>query len=327
MNSSRQCSVVAVLLLVAEETAHINVSFLFLSGLGLFCWCRRSGGTGSWCSTGSWRARGSLQESGGLWELVSGFSSDGNQILEATEQSVRSGHLSGVTETERKTGLSRDGSLELRENGLRRKVEDRGVEHATVLQDFLDLHLVREWIDLELIEQSSLGTGDPFALGDDLLLGDDINLGFHNLSLDLQGLEETGLLWIETSGSWLNGHIVWGDHTGLGWRWSDFLVENGLDLIELTVGHDQTSVAAELSEDLVDVWIMLPGTLSFLIILIARLWLLVGSGQSGFHQGVLAHDHVGIDLSESRSDLQELQTGDVVCVDKENILVVSDCLL
>ena len=189
------------------------------------------------------------------------------------------------------------------------------------------MHLVGEWIDLELVEESSLGTGDSLAGNNDLLLSDDINLGLHNLGLNLQGLEETCLLWIKTSGSWLDRHIVWSEHTSLCWGWSDLLIEHLLDLAKITVGQNEVCVSNELRHDLVDVWVVAEGILSVLIIGIILLWGLIGLGQSSLHQGVLAHDHVGIDLSESRSNLQELQTGDVVCVDEENVLVVSDCLL
>jgi len=42
-------------------------------------------------------------------------------------------------------------------------------------------------------------TFDLHALGDDLLVRDDFNLGLDNLGLDVQLLEEAGLLGVETS--------------------------------------------------------------------------------------------------------------------------------
>lgn len=262
-----------------------------------------------------------------MWELVSSVCTNGNQILEATEQSVRSRRSSRVTETERKTRLDFDGSAEFLQNRFGRKVEDRGVEQTTVLQDFLDLHLVREWIDLELIEEGSLGTGDLFALRDNLLLGNDIDLSFHNLGLDQQGLEETGLLWIETGGSWLDPHVVWSDHTSLSWGWSHFFVKNLLDISKVAVGQNEAGVADKLTNDLIDVWRMLPGILSLLIIFIVGFWLLVGSSQSGFHQGVLSHDHECTHISKSSPDLEHLETRYVIAVNEEDVLVLGGCLL
>jgi len=121
-----------------------------------------------------------------------------------------------------------------------------------------------------------LGTGDLLALGDDLLLGNDINLSSDDLGLDLQGLEETCLSWIKTSWAWWDCHITWSDHTGLSWRWSNFLIKNGLDFAEISVGNDQVGVSGQLGEDLVDVGVVLPGILSFLIVFIALRRLFVG---------------------------------------------------
>lgn len=42
---------------------------------------------------------------------------------------------------------------------------------------------------------------------------------------------------------------------------------------------------------------------------------------------VLAHDHECTDLSESSSNFEDLETGNVVTVDEEHVLVVGCCLL
>jgi hypothetical protein len=78
-----------VVVIVTEETTHVNVFWFILFGCLFFLCSSSSWSTGS-TGWSSWCVFGGIKEGSGLWEIVTGLSCDGNQILEATEESVRS---------------------------------------------------------------------------------------------------------------------------------------------------------------------------------------------------------------------------------------------
>ena len=106
-----------------------------------------------------------------------------------------------IASTKRELSLDSDGILELGEDDIGGKVKNSGIEERAVLEDSLNFNLVSEGIDLELVKEGSLGAVNLLSLGDDLLVGNNFNLGLDNLGLDVKVLEESGLLWIKTSGT------------------------------------------------------------------------------------------------------------------------------
>lgn len=289
----------SIVVVITEEASHVDIFFLLLllfnngSGNGL-------GGRGT---SGSWGVLGSVEHGLSLVELETSGEGKSNEVLESGQESVW-GRASGwAANTKRKTGLSGDTASELGEDGSIIKIEDSWVEHAAVLENFLDLHLVLEWIDLELIKELSLSSSNLVTLGDDLLGLNDFNLSLDNLGLDLQVLEERCLLWVKSSWTGWNRHIKWGNHTILGWGWSDLLIKNCLDFTEVTVGENEVGVSPELTNDLFDVWVRLPVLLSLFVISITLLWSGVDLGEASLHEGVLSHDHVSSDRSELLSEV------------------------
>jgi NADH:ubiquinone oxidoreductase subunit F (NADH-binding) len=92
------------------------------------------------------------------------------------------------------------------------------------------VHLIAEGANLQLVQESSLGGFDLGACSDYLLVSDDFNLGLENLRLDVQLLEEAGLLGVKTSGTSTDPHIIGGDSADLSGSLTSLLVENLLDL-------------------------------------------------------------------------------------------------
>lgn len=127
------------------------------------------------------------------------------------------------------------GFLELGEDGVGVQIEHGSIEQGSILEHLSDLHLVLEWIDLELIEKSGFSASNLVSLDDHSLFGNDIDLSRHNLGLDLEGLEELGLFGIKTSWTSWNHDISWSDHTRLSRRWSDFGIQNSLHFTEVTI--------------------------------------------------------------------------------------------
>jgi hypothetical protein len=92
------------------------------------------------------------------------------------------------------------------------------------------VHLIAEGANLQLVQESSLGGFDLGACSDYLLVSDDFNLGLENLRLDVQLLEEAGLLGVKTSGTGADPHIIGGNSANLSGCLTCFLVEDLLDV-------------------------------------------------------------------------------------------------
>lgn len=135
------------------------------------------------------------------------------------------------------------------------------------------MHLVFEGTDLELLKKSSLGLVHLVAFLDDLEGICDFDLGLNDLSLDVEGLEELGLLGVETSRTWLDGNILRSDHAWLGGGFSCLFVEDGLDFSEVTVREDHADIADELLEEDLEVGALLPSGHALFVVLIVLLWL------------------------------------------------------
>jgi hypothetical protein len=154
------------------------------------------------------------------------------------------------------------------------------------LKNLSDLHLILERIDLQFIKKLGLGGTNLISGNNNLLGGDDINLSLDNLCLDLKVTEERGLLWIKTGWSSWDLHICWGDHSWFSWGWSLLEIKDGFHLSEITVGEDKVDVSLKLKQDLLDVGVEDPGLGSLSVVLIGLLWLGVGSGKGGLHEGL-----------------------------------------
>jgi hypothetical protein len=125
------------------------------------------------------------------------------------------------------------------------------------------VHFILERIDLQFIKKSSLGAINLGVNENDLLGSDDFYLTLDNLSLNTKILEERCVLWIKSSGSWLNPYIIWSNHTWFSWRWSNFLVKDSFDITEITVSENDISVSLKLIENLFNVFVLGPiGTTS-----------------------------------------------------------------
>jgi len=224
--------------------------------------------------------------------------------------------------------LDTDATLEFMKDSSAAEIEDLSVEETSVLEDLGDVHLVRERIDLQFLEKGTLGTINFDTGFNNLLSGNNFDLTLDNLGVDLKVLEESGLLWVKTGWSSWNPYIVWGDHTWLGWGWSDFSIKNVFNLAKISVGEDNVGVSLKLEKDLVDVIILSPvGSTSGVEVGLTVLWGGVESGKGCFHEGILSHDHDGIDLSQLLSETTNLFGRNVVSINEESIVVFSSSLL
>lgn len=70
-----------------------------------------------------------------------------------------------------------------------------------VFHEGLDVHLVLEGADLQTVKEGSLRRIDLVTFLNNSYSVYDFNLSSDNLSGDIEGLEELGLLWIHSSGA------------------------------------------------------------------------------------------------------------------------------
>lgn len=90
----------------------------------------------------------------------------------------------------------------------------------------MDLHTVLKGFEVKLLEQSSLGSFDFFALSGDLEVFGDFNLTLDDLGGDTEGVEEVNLGGVQASGASGDGEIDGGEGTDSGFS-GDFI---GFDL-------------------------------------------------------------------------------------------------
>jgi hypothetical protein len=199
---------------------------------------------------------------------------------------VGHGGLSNVTGGHGGSGHVVDCLLEGSEDGLGGDVEDAGIEDLTVVVDSLDSHLIAEGSDLELVKKSGVGGFNSGSLGNDLLVSNDFNLGLDNLCLNAEGLEERCLLGVETGGTSLNPHIIGGKSADLGGGLSLLDVEDLLDLSEVSIAENDTSVSLEEEGELLELIASNPGILSGFVVFIICFGLLHLVGEGCLHEGL-----------------------------------------
>jgi hypothetical protein len=153
--------------------------------------------------------------------------------------------------------------------------------------------------------------GDLVARLDQMDLIDDFNGSLHDLSGDVQGLEEVGLTGVETSRTRGDEHIGRSERSGLGGG-RHLVVENDLaDLWQVAVGEHETHVAHHDGQQSLELGELL--TLDEITHDLAD-------------QGVLSHEHDGL-AAQGETNLLHLVGADVVDSDDEHILVLGDSIL
>lgn len=177
----------------------------------------------------------------------------GGQVLEGIEHEVLSGVGDDEAGTKRERGHVLAVSLELFKDVVGGDVEHLRFEDRVAVEHLQDVHLVLEGPDLELIKEHGLTRGDLVTVGDDLDGIHDFDLTLDDLGLNVQSLEEGGLLRVHTSGTGRNGNIGVSDGTDLGGGLTHLRVDDLLQVLEVAVGEDHTHVQVELIQDQLDV--------------------------------------------------------------------------
>jgi hypothetical protein len=91
-----------------------------------------------------------------------------------------------------------NGGLEALKDVIVGDVQDSAGEDLSFVEYFNNLHLVREGSDAQLVQKGAVSQFNLLTFLNDLLVVLNFNLGLHNFSGDVQGLEEGGLFGVET---------------------------------------------------------------------------------------------------------------------------------
>merc|ERR1719174_1310134 len=274
--------------LVEETETHVIVLLLFfLLNLG-------GGGSSELAGVSK-----ELLEHLSLLEGDLGDGGDGQKVLHAIGDAVRSRSHGGVADGETHCGDIGDSGHELVLDVIVGDVQDGGVEHGSLVVDLLDDQTVAEGEDLQETEEGGLGGADLVTGGDNGHIIDDLDSTLGNLGGDLQGLEEAGLLGTHASVLGGDGDIHWGQSSGLSGGGLLVGQQEVPDGGQLLVGEDEANVHLDVREQFLKVGVLLqlaPDDLP--------------------HHGVLTHEDHGLP-SQGNPDLLHLLGADIVSADDE----------
>mmetsp|Transcript_22300 Transcript_22300/g.64835 ORF Transcript_22300/g.64835 Transcript_22300/m.64835 type:complete len:409 (+) Transcript_22300:22-1248(+) len=236
-------------------------------------------------------------------ELVA-LHGDGDESLEGVGDGVGHGCHGGDASAEGQAGDVAEGGVEATLQHLVGDVQHVGAEHGAIVVDGLKLQTVGERPDVELLQQDCLGVAHLVTLEEQLHGAGDLDLTLDNLRRNLQGLEERGLSGVALRGAGRDNHIDWSDGADAGRSGHHVLLEDLAHLTEVRVREDKAHVALDQGQHVGE--------------LVARVSLEV-VGHNAAHHGVLAHEHRGVHVPESKTDLLHLAGAHVVNPDNEEL--------
>lgn len=235
-----------------QETTEALILLLLL--LGLLLLLLSSGSTRVGSSNGGGRGVGvrvgdAVLELLNLGPAVLGGDGNSENLLVAVDEGVHDRGQGGEVQSQRDGGNGGDGRSQSLEELLLTNVENTGREGLALVVDLGDAHTVGEGGDVEHVEEGGLGGADLGLSLDELEIGGDFNGTTGNLGGDTEGLEEGGLAGFHTSVASGDPDIDGGDGTSTG-RGGDLVGEDDVsDLLEVTVGEDETNVALDVGEE------------------------------------------------------------------------------
>jgi len=212
---------------IIEHATHINIKFFFCR---FFFLCFNLGGLGTTGGSGSGSVLRSILKSLSLREGVVGSEGNSGEVLESVNDKVGRGSRGDVAATEGETSEHLGLGLEGRNNGVVVDLKDLSGVLLAIIDEALNVHLVLEGTNLQLVQEGSLTSSDPVVRVDNHDGVNNVDLSLGNLGLNLQSLEERGLLRVETGGTSGDGHIRGGEGTNLGGGLTLLRIEDSLDI-------------------------------------------------------------------------------------------------
>mmetsp|Transcript_28424 Transcript_28424/g.47008 ORF Transcript_28424/g.47008 Transcript_28424/m.47008 type:complete len:249 (+) Transcript_28424:194-940(+) len=154
--------------------------------------------------------------------------------------------MNGQTDTGKR--IARFSKLE-RQDGIG-NIQYLGIKEGTTVIDSLQVETISKWFNTEFLQQGSLGSSHLLTSSNEWRIIRHLNLTLSNLGGNLKCLEKGRLTRI-TSGWTL------GDNDGnrsqrsdTSWRWSRVGFENFPNFSQITIGKDETDIAAAHGNEL-----------------------------------------------------------------------------
>ena len=169
--------------------------------------------------------------------------------------------------------------------------------------DGLNGETVGEGRDVQQVKEGGLGGSDLVATLNELEVGHNFNGTTGNLGGDTESLEERGLTGLHTSVTGRDPDVVGSDGTGTSGSSDTVGQDLVLDGGKVTVGEDETNVAANQREKTLELGVLSDEAL-----------------KSTTDHGVLTHQNDGL-TTEGDTDLVHLLGGDIVNTNDEDVLV------
>jgi hypothetical protein len=295
----------------ATEHVHATIKGIDLLFLGLLGGLGSGGGSSSATSS---RSRASNSEGGRISQeglegshLLEGegvqVDTDGHQGLEGVADGVGQRGLGGVAHLQGDGSHGGQGTGELGHDLVVIDVQHVHGELRSGVEDAVNLQAVREGLDVELLQQGSLGGAHLVTLLDEGHVVGDFDLALDDLGGDLQDLEKGGLSGVAASGARGHAHIDGGDGADTG-RGRHSVGQNEVsDLGQVRVGEDEADVARHLGGQ---------GGVEMAGVRIQE------GGQDLAHEGVLAHQDLGLATHLLSGDVH-LLGADVVNIHNEHL--------
>mmetsp|Transcript_26372 Transcript_26372/g.37006 ORF Transcript_26372/g.37006 Transcript_26372/m.37006 type:complete len:272 (+) Transcript_26372:778-1593(+) len=231
------------------------------------------------------------------------------------------GNEVGLTEGQREGSNLVGVAGELGDDLLRGDGSGGSVHDGTVIVDLLDLHTVRERLNVKLAKEDGLRVGDLLTLGAHLVVLGDFNLTLHNLGGDGQSMEERNLRGVQTGGTSGNGDVEGSDDTDSSGSGLSVTLKDGDKLKDGLVREDQTDLFSAQVGQSIELGKGSPA-LSGLEIGVRLLGLSKSDLDGLSDQGVLANNHdTLLSFSEGNSGLLDLEGRDVVELNQNDLLV------
>lgn len=230
--------------------------------------------------------------------------SNGQNVLVAVDERVGNRSDGWVADRERDACNGGDLAHESLDQHFIGDVEDGSIKDIALVVDGADGHSVREWRDVEHVEQGGF-RGTYFAAGrNDLDVVDDFNCSTGNLGGDSKGLEEGCFAWLHAGVSGGDGDVDGGEGASLGGGLHAVVEDQGADLLHVAVCKDEANVSDDGGQQLLVLGVVVHAV-----------------AQGAAHHGVLAHQNDSV-AAHCFADLVHLVGADIVDRHDEHGLVL-----
>jgi len=144
--------------------------------------------------------------------------------------------------------------LEGLEQGGEVEVNNRLVQHRSVVIDLQDFHSVREWFQAQLLKQGGFGVADGLADLQELDLLQDFDHTLVDLGGDRESVEEGNLGWVHSGGTGGDVHFHWRHDAHLGHGFSAVRGDDVFEVENREVGENHTEFAHQVILENVQLW-------------------------------------------------------------------------